>query len=203
MGPQPAQARQRVTVVEDENAALRKPRLLLRGSGKRAALHSPDAHPAAPHSPDVVTWQLCYGGVPIATGSLGSGEEVAFTDIDAIEPSMDSAGFSFVARTATGEAAAIEAICVRPPRPPTRAESTARAKWAGLRDQQEIPAAGRQFLAGTREVTRTVPAGSQTQTRSRCVCVYQHVAVLLAHRRRRVREPAPPPRPAIQTERVR
>jgi hypothetical protein len=162
-----------------------------------------------------VTWELYYGGVPIATGSLGSGEEVAFTDIDAIEPFMDNAGFSFVARTATGEAAAIEAICVRPARPLTRAESTARAKWAGLRDQQEIPAAGRQFLAGTREVTRTVLAGSHTdgrastQTRSRCVCVYQHFAVLLAHRRRRVREQAPPPRrdgraaTAIQTEQVR
>jgi hypothetical protein len=182
-----------VTVVEDENAALRKPRLLLRGTRKRTVLHSPD----------VVTWELCYGGVPIATGSLGSGEEVAFTDIDAIEPSMDNAGFSFVARTATGEAAAIEAICVRPARPLTRAERTARAKWAGLRDQPEAPAAGRQFLAGIREVTRTVPAGPQTRTRSRSVCVYQHVAVLLAHRRRRVREQAPAPRPASPAEQVR
>lgn len=162
-----------------------------------------------------MSWELYYGGVPIATGSLGSGEEVAFTDIDAIEPSMDDAGFSFIARTATGEAAAIEAICVRPARPLTRAESTARAKWAGLRDQPEAPAAGRQFLAGTREITRTVPAGPQTggraatQIRSRCVCVYQHVAVLLAHRRRRVREQAPALRrdgraaTAGQTERVR
>ena len=149
-----------------------------------------------------MTWELCYGGVPIATGSLGSGEEVAFTDIDAIEPSMDNAGFSFAARTAAGAAVAIEAICVRPARPLTRAESTARAKWAGLRDQQEVPAAGRQFLAATREVTRTVPAGSQTQTRSRCVCIYQHFAVLLAHRRRRVREQVAALRPAGQTEQV-
>jgi hypothetical protein len=189
-----------VTVVEDENAALRQPRLLLRGTGKRA----PRATAAG-----AVTWELYYGGVPIATGSLGSGEEVSFTDIDTIEPSMDNAGFSFIARTATGKAAAIEAICVRPARPLTRAESTARAKWAGLRDQQETPAAGRQFLAGTREVTRTVPAGSQTdgrtatRTRSRCVCVYQHFAVLLAHRRRRVRGQAPAPRPVGQAERVR
>jgi hypothetical protein len=179
----------RVTVVEDGDAALHRPRLLLRGAGE-------------PGSAGEVTWELCYGGVPIATGSLGPGEEVAITDIDAIEPAMDSAGFSFTARTPDGEAAAIEAICVRPPRALTRAESTARAKWSGLRDQPEAPAAGQQFLAGTREVTRTVTAGSQTETRSRCVCIYQHVAALLAHRRRRVREQAPVPRPVTQTEQV-
>ncbi|HEY2575731.1 MAG TPA: hypothetical protein VGI74_05435 [Streptosporangiaceae bacterium] len=175
--------------MEDENAALRKPRLLLRGARK-------------PATAGAVTWELCYGGVPIATGALGSGEEVAFTDIDAIEPSMDNAGFSFIARMASGEVPAIEAICVRPARPLTRAERTARAKWAGLRDQPETPAAGRQFLAGTRDVTRTVPAGRGTGTRSRCVCVYQHFAVLLAGRRRRVRAQAPPPRRVSQTEQV-
>ena len=179
----------RVTVVEDGNGALRKPRLLLRGARDPASMGA-------------VTWELRYGGVPIATGSLGSGEEVAFTDIDAIEPSMDSAGFSFTARTATGESAAIEAICVRPARMVTRAESTARAKWAGLRDQPEVPATGRQFLAGIRDVTRTVQAGSQTETRSRSVCIYPYFAVLLAHRRRRVREQAPAPGPVSQTEQV-
>jgi hypothetical protein len=200
--PRPAAAQRRVTVVEDENAMLLVPRLLLKGSGP-------------PGPAEMVTWELRYGGLPIATGSLGSDREVLFTDTAAVQPSMDSSGLSFTARYEDGRLAAIEAICVRPGRPVTRAEATAREKWPGARHQQEAPALRRPLLAGTRAASLPVSAGPEsastesastestsaestnTATRARgqrCVYVYQHFSALLARRRRYLREPASTPR---------
>jgi hypothetical protein len=140
-----------------------------------------------------VTWELCYGGVPVATGSLGSDQEVSFTDIDAIEPSMDSSGFTFTAWHEDGRLSAIEAVCIRPGMPPTRAEATARAKWSGARNQQEAPSFRRFFLAGTEDAVLPAFPDPHAGERQRSVCVYQHFSRLLTHRRRQLRGMAPAP----------
>lgn len=171
-------ARRRVTVVDDENATFEVPRLLLRetgGSGTAGA----------------VTWELCYGGLPIATGSLESGREVLFTEVAAVQPSMDSAGFTITARSGDGEPAAIEATCVRPMRPPTRAEATARARWPDARNQRDVPQFRRALLAGTRDVVPAASPGPDAGPGRRRVCVYQPFPVLLAFRRRLVRGEEP------------
>lgn len=169
---------QRVTVVEDENAAFGVARLLLRRAG-------------GPGKGGAVTWELCYGGVPVAAGSHGPDQDVVFTEIASIEPAMDSSGFTITARYADGDQCVIAAVCVRPARPPTRAEATARARWPGARHQQAAPGPGRLFLAGTRDISLPPPASPQGEPgRPRSVRVYQHFSVLLAHRRQIMREPA-------------
>lgn len=113
MAPRPAATRHRLTVVEDENAGFGVPRLLLRPT-------------ASPGQRRAVTWELCYGGLPVATGSLDPGQDVLFTDVASVQPAMDGSGFTITARYEDGEPCAIEATCVRPVRPPTRAEAAAR-----------------------------------------------------------------------------
>ena len=181
MAPRPVATRHRVTVVEDEDAEFGVPRLLLRGT-------------ASPGQGGAVTWELCYGGLPVATGSLDSDQDVLFTDVASVRPAMDSSGLSLTARYADGEPCAIEATCVRPVRPPTRAEAAARAQWPGARDQAETPALRRPFLAATRDVAQQRDVGPGNARRShRNVCVYQHFSVLLVYRRRLLRDPAHTP----------
>jgi hypothetical protein len=178
VAPRPVATRHRVTVVEDENAGFGVARLLLRGT-------------ASPGHGGAVTWELCYGGLPVATGSLGSGQDVLFTDVASVQPAMDSSGFTLTARYADGEPCAIEATCVRPVRPPTRAEAAARARWSGTRNQVETPALRRPLLAEIREIARRGDAGrGNGRGGHRNICVYQHVSALLAYRRRLLRDPA-------------
>jgi hypothetical protein len=167
-----------VTVVEDENAAFGVPRLLLRGS-------------AVPGHEGAVTWELRYGGLPVATGSLDSDQDVLFTDVAAVQPAMDNSGLTLIARYENGEPCAIEATCVRPVQPPTRAEAAARAQWPGARNQQETPILRRPFLAATRDISQRRDAGSGNgRGGRRNICIYQHFSVLLAYRRRIVRDRA-------------
>jgi hypothetical protein len=166
--------RRRVTVVEDDNAEFSVPRLVIRA-------------PGGPGLTGTVTWELSYGGLPIAAGSLGPAQEVSFAEVVSIQPSMDSAGLTITARHGDGEDCAIEATCVRPMRPPTRAEATARARWPGARNQRETPQFRRALLAGTRDITLPASPGADTDPRSRRVCVYQPIPVLLEFRRRLVR----------------
>jgi hypothetical protein len=176
VAPRPVATRHRVTVVEDENAGFGVPRLLLRGI-------------ASPGHGGVVTWELCYGGLPVATGSLDSGQDVLFTDVASVQPSMDSSGFTLTARYEDGEPCAIEATCVRPVRPPTRAEAAARARWPGTRNQLETPAPRRPFLAETVDIAQRRDAGpGNGRGGHRNICVYQHFSVLLAYRRRLLRD---------------
>ena len=184
MAPRPVATRHRVTVVEDKNAEFGVPRLLLRGT-------------ASPGQGGAVTWELCYGGLPVATGSLDSDQDVLFTDVASVQPSMDSAGFTLTARYEDGEPCPIEATCVRPVRPATRAEAAARAQWPGARNQQEAPALRRPFMAETRDVTQRRDAGSGNgRDGHRSVYVYQHFSVLLAYRRRVLLDPAGMPEQA-------
>jgi hypothetical protein len=171
-------ARRRVTVVADEGAAFGTLRLLLRSAPGRV-------------TPGIVTWELCYGGLPIASGSMSGDQELLFAEIGVVQPDMDSLGLTLIARHEDGQPAAIEATCVRPVPPPTRAEALARAKWAGARDQQEAPVPRRPFLAGAREVLPPVRAGRGGAPRRRRVCIYQHFSVLLAERRRWLRKSGP------------
>lgn len=164
----------RVAVVEDEGAAFGVPRLLLRGA-------------AGPAPPGAVTWELYYGGLPIASGSMSGDQELLFAEVGAIQPDMDSRGLTLIARYADGLPAAIEATCVRPVLPVTRAEALARAKWAGARDQHEAPVPRQPFLAEAREVLPPVRAGQGGAPGRRRACIYQHFSVLLAQRRRRLR----------------
>jgi hypothetical protein len=165
----------RVTVVDDENAAFGVPRLLIRGAGG----HGPAR---------AVTWQLRYGGLPIAAGELGPDQEPALTEVASILPSMDGAGFTITARSADGELCPVEATCVRPTRPATRAEAAARAQWPDVRNQQEAPGFRRPFLAGTRDVFAGGSPGRGSDTGGqRCVYVYRGFSVLVEYRRRRVR----------------
>jgi hypothetical protein len=173
-----------VTVVEDENAASGSPRLLLRGT-------------ASPGRGGVVTWELCYGGLPVATGSLDSDQDVLFTDVPSVQPAMDSSGFTLTARYEDGEPCAIEATCVRPVRPPTRAEAAARARWPGTRNQVETPTLRRPLLAEIRDIAQRGDTGpGNGRGGSRNICVYQHFSVLLAFRRRLLRGWAQLPRQA-------
>jgi hypothetical protein len=174
----PASARQRVTVIADEGAAFGTPRLLLRSAPGRAA-------------PGIVTWELCYGGLPICSGSMSGDQELLFAEIGVIQPEMDSLGLTLAARHEDGQPAAIEATCVRPALPPTRAEALARVKWAGARDQHEAPAPRQPFLAEAREALPPVRAGQGGAPRRRRVCIYQHFSVLLAQRRGRLRKGGP------------
>ena len=187
MAPRPVAARRRVTVVEDENAEFGVPRLLLRGT-------------ADPGRGEAVAWQLCYGGLPVATGSLDSDQDVLFTDVAPVQPSMDSAGFTLTARYEDGEPCPIEATCVRPVRPPTRAEVAARTRWPGTRNQQDTPGLRRPFLAQTRDISRREDAGPENRRGHRNICIYQHFSVLLAHRHRLLRDPAHRPEQASMDE---
>jgi hypothetical protein len=167
--PDAIATRRRVTVVEDENAEFGVPRLVVRGTG-------------SPGLTGPVTWELSYGGLPIATGALSSDQQARFIEAPSIEPSMDSAGLAIAARYGNGDDCAIEAVCVRPMRPPTRAEATARARWPHPRNQRERPLFRRPFLAGTRDIPR--PDSGTDPGSHWSVCVYQPVSVLLAARRR-------------------
>ena len=164
--------------MEDEGAAFGVPRLLLRGV----------TGPPAP----AVTWELRYGGRAIASGSMPGDQELLFTDVDSILPVMDGAGLTFAARYEDGRPAAIEATCVRPVPPPTRAEAMARAQWPGVRDQPGTPGPRGPLLAEVREI---FPAGAVPGDlpRARRVCVYAQFSVLLAARRRRLHGRAPGP----------
>jgi hypothetical protein len=175
MGPDAVTTWLRVTVVNDEGAAFGVPRLLIRRTGGTGTAGA-------------VTWELCYGGLPIATGELGPDQQPVFTEVASFGPSMDGAALTITARSSNGEPCMVEATCVRPARPATRAEATARARWPGVRDQQEPPALRRQFLAGTADVSPGVPAGPGTGPGSRrCVCIYRSSVVLAAFRRRSLR----------------
>jgi hypothetical protein len=168
-------------VVADEDAAFGVPRLLLRRS-------------SGPAEPGTVTWELRYGGHLVASGSMSGDQEVLSTEIGSIQPDVDSVGLTLTARYGGGRAAAVEATCVRPVPPATRAEAMARANWPGARDQPEVPELRRPLLAEAREIFPPVrAAGPDGTPRRRRVCIYQHVSVLLAQRRRRMREPEPAP----------
>jgi hypothetical protein len=178
--PRTESARRQVTLVEDEGTSLAVPRLFLR----------PAPGPAAPGT---VTWELRYGGLAIASGSMSGDQELVSAEIDAIQPDMDSRGLTLVAWRANGQPAAVDATCIRPVLPPTRAEALARAKWAGARDQPGAPVPRRPFLAESREALPPVRADRGGTPRRRRVCVYQHFSVLLVERRRRLRKRRPGP----------
>ena len=176
MDPRPAILPQRVTVVEEESAGPGISRLLLslaRGGG-----------PAG-----TVRWEFRYGGLPIATGQLSRDTGSLAVQAPSVQPFMDSAGFTITARDEDGRPVAIEAACVRPARPPTRAEAAARAAWPGLRDQDEAPELRQHLVAETRDAHCFLPAGPEGEARHRSVCVYYHFSALLARRRRSLRKP--------------
>lgn len=157
-------------MVEDERGNLSVPRLLLKGAGEDG-----------PEGP--VRWVLRYGGVRLARGRLDEGEEVSFADVPEIEPFMDSAGLSFIARYSDGEIAPIEAICVRPPARVTRAEEVARERWPLVRHQRAAPELRRPLLAMSREI-RVPPDDDGKPRGRRTVYIYQHFSAVLARRRR-------------------
>jgi hypothetical protein len=149
-----------MNVVEDEDPAFRTPRLFLRaGAGAQA--------------PEVISWELRYGGLPIAAGSLRRDQEASFTEVASVDPAMDSSGLSLVARDEDGRPTAVEVICVRPVRRPTSVEAAARTRWKNVRDQPEAPALGQRLVAERQEVR---PGGQS-------VCVYLAPPALLARRR--------------------
>jgi hypothetical protein len=166
--PSPSLVRTTLKIVEQEHAAPGVPRLQFKGVAT------------------AVTWELCYGGLAIATGRLAPEHDDAFADVASIEPVMDSSGLTITARYEDGEPCAIEVTCVRPVRPTTRAEATARARWPGMRDQSDAPELAGRFMAQTREID--VPSGQH-----RRACIYQHVSVLLEDRRLRLRAPRKAP----------
>jgi len=136
----------------------------------------------------VVRWEFRYGGLPIATGELSRDTASLAVQAPSVQPFMDSAGFTITARDEDGRPAAIEATCVRPARPPTRAEAAARAAWPGVRDQDEAPAPRQHLVAETRDAYRFLPARPEGEARHRSVCVYYHFSALLARRRRWLRK---------------
>lgn len=170
---QPSLVRTTLKIVEQEHAAPGVPRLQFKGVAKGVARP--------------VTWELCYGGLAIATGRLASEQAEPFADVASIEPVMDSSGLTLTARYEDGEPCAIEVTCVRPVRPTTRAEATARARWPGTRDQSDAPEIAGRFMAQIREIEAPMSG------RHRRACIYQHVSVLLEDRRLHLRAPRKPP----------
>jgi hypothetical protein len=160
-------------IVEQEHAAPGVPRLQFKGVARGVARP--------------VIWELWYGGLAIATGRLAPEQDDAFADVASIEPVMDSSGLTITARYEDGEPCAIEVTCVRPVRPTTRAEATARARWPGTRDQPDAPELARRFMARTREIE--APRSGQ----HRRACIYQDVSVLLEDRRLHLRAPRTAP----------
>jgi len=179
MDPRPVVLPRRVTVVEEESAGSGISRLLL--SVTR------DGGPAG-----AVTWEFRYGGLPIATGELCQDASTVAVQAPSVEPFMDSAGFTITASDEEGRPAAIEATCVRPARPPTRAEAAARAAWPGVRDQDGAPPLRQHLVAETQDAYRFLSAGPAGEARRRSVCVYYHFSALLARRRRWLRRLPPP-----------
>ncbi len=174
MDPEVLAALQRVRVVDDENATFRVPRLLIR-SAEGLELAGP------------LSWDLCYGGLPIAAGELSPDQDLAFIEVPSIEEAMDSAGLTIAVRLGDGAPCLVEAICVRPMRPATRAEATARVKWPDLRSQGEAPPFRRPFLAGIGKVRAAgSPDGATDPGGQRRVCIYRECSVLLEYRRRRM-----------------
>jgi len=167
--PWPSLVRTTLKIVEQEHAAPGVPRLQFKGVAR------------------AVTWELCYGGLAIATGRLASEQDDAFADVASIEPVMDSSGLTITARYEDGEPCAIEVTCVRPVRPTTRAEATARARWPGTRDQSDAPELAERFMAQTRELEGPISG------QHRRACIYQHVSVLLEDRRLQLRAPRTAP----------
>jgi len=178
MDPRPVVLPRRVTVVEEESAGPGISRLLLslaRGDGLAG----------------VVRWEFRYGGLPIATGEMSRDAGSLAVQAPSVQPFMDSAGFTITGRDEDGRPAAIEATCVRPARPPTRAEAAARAAWPGMRDQDGAPPQRQHLVAGTQDAYRFLAAGPAGGARRRSVCVYYHFSALLARRRRWLRQPPP------------
>jgi hypothetical protein len=169
--PSPALVQTTLKIVEQAHAAPGVPRLQFRGVAR------------------ALTWELCYGGLAIATGRLAPEQADAFADVASIEPGMDSSGLTITARYEDGEpcASAIDVTCVRPVRPTTRAEATARARWPGTRDQPDAPEIAGRFMVQTREIE--APMSGQ----HRRACIYQHVSVLLEDRRLHLRAPRTAP----------
>jgi hypothetical protein len=174
---QPSLVRAPLKIVEQEHAAPGVPRLQFQGVARGVARGVVRA----------VTWELCYGGLAIATGRLAPEQDDAFADVASIEPGMDSAGLTLTTRYEDGEPCAIEVTCVRPVRPTTRAEATARARWPGTRDQPDAPELAGRLVAQTREIE--APRSGQ----HRRACIYQHVSVLLDDRRLHLRAPRTAP----------
>jgi hypothetical protein len=136
-----------------------------------------------------VSWELCYGDVPIAGAVIGIGEAALAIDVPMLEPWMDDVALSVTAWSETGDPVPVEATCARAARRLTSAEATARAVRPGLRSQLEVPQRGEAFVAEQRMLlVPRPPAPSPNQQRAaRSVVLYQDVHRLLAHRRERLR----------------
>jgi hypothetical protein len=138
-----------------------------------------------------VRWEFRYGGLPIASGELSRDTGSLAVQAPSVQPFMDGAAFTISARDEDGRPVAVEATCVRPARPLTRAEAAARAAWPGVRDQDEAPAPRRHLVAETRDAHRFLSAGPEGEVRHRSVCVYYHFSALLARRRQWLRKLPP------------
>jgi hypothetical protein len=132
-----------------------------------------------------ISWELCYGGFPIASGIIARGESTLSTDVPALEAWMDDFALTLVAWAENGEPVSVEATCRRTRHRMTRAEATARSLWPGAREQLEGPKRGEARVAARRLVS--VPDAVRDARPSRPpgvrrVVVYQDVHQLLAHR---------------------
>lgn len=135
-----------------------------------------------------ISLELCYGGFPIASAVIASGESALVTDVPALEAWMDDFALTLVAWSEDGETVPVEATCSRAAHRLTGAEAAARSIWPGAREQLEEPKRGEAFVAARRlvSVPRPTGPGPSRPPAVRRVVLYQDVHQLLAHRKRRL-----------------
>lgn len=149
-----------IEVVEDPDWLSGMPRLVVRAP---AVLPRP------------ARWALSYQGMPLRTGAVAAGEQVSVERLPELEPWMDSRALRLQSETQ------LQATCLRPCPPRTRAERKADEEHPGLVDQIEVP------VRGNHRVVGRWPVQDGESERPCAVVVYQDWSELLRERRQRMR----------------
>jgi predicted DCC family thiol-disulfide oxidoreductase YuxK len=149
-----------VETVEDPDWTAGTPRLIIRA-------------PSVTTRP--VRWVLCFERVALRTSAVAPGEQVSVASVPELEPWMDSDALRLYCE------AGVQATCIRPLRPRTRAEHKAAEEYPSLVDQGVVPVRGGHRVIGTRSVT------DGASGRACEVVVYQDWSELLRERTQHLR----------------
>lgn len=170
-----------------------------RGGSPRLRIEHPEAAPAPAvltvGRPDgkagldaSVLFELCYGGVAVASGRLMAGEAEVTLAVPGLTDWMDDWALSVRAWSTDGTPIPVDARCRRGKHRSTGAERKARSAWPGLKGRGPGPD-GRSGLVEHVQSARVVqpaanrPAALRRRPATQPVVVYQSVQKLLSRRR--------------------